>query len=145
MTSSNSEEFCVVRRQRVDTVSITINGTATLVCKKWINDNCKSSNCNNYHPPKKMCKFFIKGMCKWDITCNLLHPIELKPQPVSQLERLDLDSTEYKSKQGLTWKIKKEDTNIPKGCIIITIEQKKFVYVKDGLMLVNYHTIKKIQ
>uniref|UniRef100_A0A6C0EDK2 C3H1-type domain-containing protein n=1 Tax=viral metagenome TaxID=1070528 RepID=A0A6C0EDK2_9ZZZZ len=69
----------ITKKQRIDTIPLTINGDIINVCKKWVNNNC-NNNCNIFHPDKAICQFYIKGMCKFNNNCNLLHPIELQPK-----------------------------------------------------------------
>ena len=50
MSSNDSfETITRNKKQRIDTVPLTINGITKNVCKKWINNNC-DNNCNtNYN------------------------------------------------------------------------------------------------
>ena len=117
---NSTEEFQVVsRKPKSDTVSLTINQTKVNVCKRWINDSCTIKNCINYHPTVKICSFYTKGICKWGISCYLLHPIELQaaiPYHKEQYSNPPPDNS-YRN----VWKIKEP----PKGCLTITVNNQK--------------------
>ena len=101
----------IVARKKQLTITLTINGVFTSVCKKWVQNICQDINCPNYHPTKKLCYFFQQGNCKNGNYCYYLHPPELQPKEIYRKE-LDYYNQEYNIKPM-------------KGCMIITIKNQK--------------------
>ena len=84
----------IVARKKQLTITLTINGVFTSVCKKWVQNICQDINCPNYHPTKKLCYFFQQGNCKNGNYCYYLHPPELQPKEIYRKE-LDYYNQEY--------------------------------------------------